>query len=379
MNASPALIAHIVYSFRVGGLENGMVNLINRLPATRYRHAIVSLTDIDESFCSRITRPDVEYIALNKKPGHGAALFPRMYSLLGKLKPAITHTRNLAALEMNAPAWAARVPVRVHGEHGRDVSDPDGSNRTYQWVRRAYKPFVTHYIALSQDLESYLAGPIKVAERRRSLICNGVNAERFAPSRHEASPHGFPFDDPALYVFGTVGRLQAVKDHVGLIRAFAALRARGDMQHARLMIIGEGPLRAEIEQVVREASLEGLVWLPGEREDVPALMRRMDCFVLPSLAEGISNTVLEAMACGLPVIATRVGGNAELVEEGVTGALVPAADRDALARCMGAYAGQRGMGERQGIAARVRIEQEFSLDAMVGRYDALYQRLMGGG
>ncbi|MFT4174564.1 MAG: TIGR03088 family PEP-CTERM/XrtA system glycosyltransferase [Rhodocyclaceae bacterium] len=372
MNTPPALIAHIVYSFRVGGLENGLVNLINRLPAERYRHAIVSMTDIDEAFCARIERPDVQYIALAKGPGHGVGLFPRMYRTLAHLAPDVTHTRNIAALEMNAPAWAARVPVRVHGEHGWDVNDPGGTHRPYQWVRRAYKPFVTHYIALSRELDAYLAGPVGVGTERRSLICNGVNTARFAPQAARADD--MPFTDPALFVFGTVGRMQAVKDHVGLVRAFAAVLHA--LPHARLVIVGDGALRADVEAAVRALGLGDAVWLPGERSDVPALMRQMDCFVLPSLAEGISNTVLEAMACGLPVIATEVGGNPELVVDGHTGSLVPPANPQALAVCMSAYARDAGMAAVRGAAGRARIEAEFSLEAMVGRYDEVYQTLL---
>ena len=170
-NGKPAvLIAHIVYSFRVGGLENGMVNLINLLPHDRYRHVIIALTDFDPAFVQRILRTDVEVIALNKSPGHGFKLYPRVWALLRKLRPQIVHTRNLAALEMSIPAWAAGVGVRVHGEHGRDVDDPDGSNIRYQRMRRLYRPFVTQYIALSRDLLSYLTDTITVESDRAELI-----------------------------------------------------------------------------------------------------------------------------------------------------------------------------------------------------------------
>ncbi|HEX5125318.1 MAG TPA: TIGR03088 family PEP-CTERM/XrtA system glycosyltransferase [Rhodocyclaceae bacterium] len=374
------LIAHIVYSFRVGGLENGMVNLINRLPVERYRHAIISLTDVDTAFCRRIQRKDVAYVELNKAPGHGIKLFPRVYRVLRQMRPAVVHTRNLAALEMSLPAWAARVPVRVHGEHGRDVDDPDGSNRTYQRVRRAYKPFVSHYIALSRDLDAYLGERIAVAPGKRSLICNGVDASRFSPTadgRHMAVADS-PFNDPSLYVFGTVGRMQAVKNHVGLVRAFAHMRRSGGAaaQRARLMIVGDGPLHGEVAAIAREEDVSDYLWLAGERTDVSEVMRAMDCFVLPSLAEGISNTVLEAMACGLPVIASAVGGNIELVHDGVNGSLVPASHVLDLADAMLRYVLDANHGRVQGSAARARIEAEFSLDGMVRRYDELYQKLM---
>src|SRR5688572_1793372 len=113
------LIAHVVYRFDVGGLENGVLNLINHMPVESYRHAVISLTDITD-FQSRIERDNVELIALNKRPGHGMKVFPRVWSLFRRMRPSIVHTRNLAALEMAIPAWTAGVPIRVHGEHGRD-------------------------------------------------------------------------------------------------------------------------------------------------------------------------------------------------------------------------------------------------------------------
>lgn len=370
------LIAHIVFSFKVGGLENGMVNLINRLPHERYRHAIISLTDADPKFVSRITRSDVELIELHKRPGPGMREFPKVYELLRRMRPAIVHTRNLAALEMSIPAFAAGVKLRIHGEHGRDVDDPDGSRAKPRWVRRAYSPFVTHYIALSRELKNYLTEGVGIAPRRISLLCNGVDAERFVPATGgaRAGLSGSPFNDPSLFVIGTVGRLQAVKDQVGLVRAFA--RIASAFPAARLVIAGEGGSRAAIEAEVSAHGLANRVWLPGERADVPEVMRSFDLFVLPSIAEGISNTVLEAMASGLPVVATDVGGNPELVEDGTSGALVPAQDPVALAETLAAYASDRSLTRAQGAAGRARIEAAFSLDAMVANYDRLYSNLL---
>ncbi len=371
-------IAHVVYSFRIGGLENGMVNLINRLPPERFRHTVVSLTDVDREFCKRIIRDDVRFIELLKPPGPGVKLWPQLSRVFRELAPDIIHTRNLAALEATVPAMFARIPVRIHGEHGRDVDDPDGSKSKPCWTRRAYSPFVTHYIALSRELENYLKARVGLSGRRISLICNGVDSERFAPAATREPLADSPFQEPGLCVLGTVGRLQAVKDQVGLVRAFALL-ARADMQRRlRLVIAGEGAERGAIEAEVRKAALEDRVWLAGERKDVPAVMRSLDLFVLPSVAEGISNTVLEAMACGLPVVATAVGGNPELVRAGHTGELVPASDPRALAAVLQKYVDDPTKIRAHGQAARERIEAEFSLEGMVDRYRALYERLAGG-
>ena len=152
MRAQAPLIVHVVHRFGVGGLENGLVNLINRMPATAWRHAVVSLTDISETFAKRIERNDVMWVALDKRPGHLVRYYPRLFRLFRELRPAVVHTRNLAALEACVPAWAARVPARVHGEHGWDVHDVGGSKRKYQIIRRAYRPFVHRYVALSRHI-----------------------------------------------------------------------------------------------------------------------------------------------------------------------------------------------------------------------------------
>jgi sugar transferase (PEP-CTERM/EpsH1 system associated) len=371
---SRPLIAHLVYRFDVGGLENGVANLINHMRRDAYRHVVIALTEITD-FRRRVLRDDVQFIALHKSPGHAVSLYPRLYRLFRDLAPAVLHTRNLAALEATVPAWAARVPVRIHGEHGRDVGDLDGSNRKYQWVRRLYRPFVTHYVALSQDLAKYLSVRVRVPADRISHIYNGVDTARFKPREAgRAAIEGSPFVQQGLWILGHVGRSEAVKDPITLAHAFVrALQLDpGLRSRLRLVIVGEGPLRPQARAILEAAGVAQLAWLPGERNDVPALLQSFDCFVLPSLAEGISNTILEAMACGLPVIATNVGGNAELLESGLTGQLVPAADAEAIAIQILAYAHDPAAARAAGLAGRARVERLFSLDAMVERYTALY-------
>lgn len=373
------LVVHVVYRFAVGGLENGVVNLINRMPQQGWRHAVVSLTDICDRFAQRLQRRDVELIALNKPPGHGVRLYPRLYKVFRQLRPAIVHTRNLAALEAVVPAWAAGVPIRIHGEHGRDVGDLDGSNRKYQRVRRLYRPFVHHYVALSRDIERYLIERVGVPASYVAHIYNGVDTARFRPRSGQREPiDGSPFNDPALFVVGTVGRLEAVKDQTNLARAFVeAVRLSPDAaRRLRLVLVGDGPLRPSVQEIVRAAGVEHLVWFAGERSDVPQLLRGFDCFVLPSLAEGISNTLLEAMATGLPVIATCVGANADLMEEGAAGRLVPRADPGTLARELLTLLHDPERGLSYGRAGRRIVERRFSLERMVADYESLYLRLL---
>ncbi|HEY9103462.1 TIGR03088 family PEP-CTERM/XrtA system glycosyltransferase [Chitinimonas sp.] len=369
------LIAHVVYRFDVGGLENGVVNLINRMPADAYRHAVISLTDITD-FKHRITRDDVEFFALNKPPGNAVRIYPQLYRLFRQLRPAVVHSRNLAALEVTIPAWLAGVPARIHGEHGRDVSDLDGSSRKYQLVRRLYRPFVSQYVALSQDLAGYLQHKVGVPSSSISQIYNGVDATKFSPAQPRSQITGCPFGEPHHRLFGTVGRMQTVKDQLTLAKAFVeVLSVHPALRDSlRLVMIGDGPLRAQAMTVLEAGGVAELSWLPGERSDVADILRGLDCFVLPSLAEGVSNTILEAMASGLPVIATRVGGNAELMIEGESGLLVPSADVPAMAQAILHYAQHPELAHRAGEVGRAEVERRFSLDAMVATYQRLYDR-----
>jgi len=367
-----------MYRFDTGGLENGIVNLVNHMAPQAYRHTIVALTEVAD-FRKRIQRDDVEFVSLHKPPGHGVWQYPKLFKLFRRLRPHIVHSRNLAALEVQVPAWAAGVPIRIHGEHGRDVGDLDGSNVTYQRVRRLYRPFVHHYMALSRDLAGYLVQKVRVPRDAITQVYNGVDTERFRPALDGPQPiEGCPFDPSQHWLVGTVGRMQAVKDQVMLAHAFVqALVLAPDLKaRLRLVMVGEGPLRAQARSVLDAAGVAHLAWLPGERSDVADIMRSLHAFALPSLAEGISNTILEAMASALPVLATAVGGNADLVEAGKTGHIVPAADPNAMAQhLVGLCSGPehaRAMGE----AGRQRVLAHFSMQAMVSTYQAVYDRQM---
>jgi sugar transferase (PEP-CTERM/EpsH1 system associated) len=377
VRADQPLVMHVVYRFDTGGLENGVVNLINRL--TGYRHAVVALTDCVDGFCQRVQRDDTTFVSLRKPSGQSLKVAPAFARTVRALRPDVVHTRNLAALEMQLPAWWAGARARVHGEHGRDADDLDGRSRKHRWVRRAFRPWVQQYVALSGDLAGYLQDAVGVPPQRIQRICNGVDAERFRPAARRQPLEGSPFNDPRWVVFGTVGRMAAVKAQTDLVAAFiqACQRDAGFADRGRLILVGDGPLRSACQAQLEAAGLSHAAWLAGERRDVPAVMQALDVFVLPSLAEGISNTVLEAMASGLPVMATRVGGNAELVADGLSGVLVEAGRPDAWVPTLEAWCADEPLRRRLGEAGRARVESQFSLDAMVSAYEALYRRVLG--
>lgn len=369
------LIAHVVFRFDYGGLENGIVNLINRLPADRYRHAIVCLNGFSEEFCRRLQRTDVEVVSIDKRPGKDLPAYGRMWRVLRRLQPAIVHTRNIGTMDMQWVAAGAGVPHRVHGEHGWNPADPQGLDPRNLRLRRACRPVVHRYVAMSRDIEQWLIRYVGVSPHKVHQLYNGVDSTRFNPAGPVPSDVPWP---PHGLVIGTVGRLDPIKNHIGLLRAFAEiLERRPDLRPAlRLVVVGDGPERARLAGLVDQLRLVDHAWLSGARQDTPDLMRAMDVFVLPSINEGISNTILEAMATGLPVVAGRVGGNPELVVEGVTGTLYDAQSLRALEDALIRYLEAPALRETHGKAARDRAVQEFSLDAMVGRYMHLYDELL---
>jgi len=368
----PPLVAHLIYRLDIGGLETLLVDTINRMPAGCYRHAVICLTGYTD-FAQRITRPGVELFALNKPAGLALGTHADLFRLLRQLKPDVLHTYNLGTIEYAATAWAAGVPVRVHAEHGRDARDPQGINPKHNLLRRLLTPFIDRYVPVSRDLRGWLERVVRIPTRKLQLIDNGVDTERFR--RDGEAPLEAWQDDPDAFVIGTVGRLQDVKDQATLVDAFAHLRTLAPEAKLRLVLVGDGPLRAQLEARVREHGMDGSVWFAGPRSDVAPVMRSFSLFALSSIAEGTPVTLLEAMASELPVVATAVGGIPDLVEQGASGALVPPKDAPALAAAIAPYVRDRALARRHGAAGRARVEQQYSMQAMLAAYVALYDEL----
>ena len=371
------LVVHLTYALDVGGLETLLVECINRMPAERYRHALVCLTRYS-AFSDRITQPGVALYALNKPPGNGLQTHVDFYKLMRKLRPAILHTYNLAAMEYCFTGAVAGVPVRIHAEHGRDATDPHGLNKKHNFLRRRLAPFIDRYVPVSDDLHRWLGAVVGIAPARSLLIKNGVDTERFAegPSAGSTTSSASPWAAGDI-VIGTVARIQDIKNHRGLVDAFIALREQlpAYRSRLRLSILGDGPLYAALSAQVAAAGLTDVVWLPGARADVASLLHSFTMFTLPSLAEGTPVSLLEAMACALPVVAANVGGIPEVITDNQHGLLVTPTDTAALAGALARYVTDPALAKAHGAAARARIEQQYSMTAMVGAYTALYDSL----
>ena len=379
MNNKRIHICHIIFKLDFGGLENGLVNLINHLPSNVYRHSIICLKGANQ-FKNRIQHSDVAIFEIHKKEGKDFDAYTRVWKLLRELRADIVHTRNLPAVDMLIPAKLAGTRFLVHSEHGLDISEIHGQHKKYNTLRWLTHPLVNHYICLSHDLVSWLSVDVGIPKKKISLIYNGVNTDIFYPATHSDNapsaviPPSFAPEDS--FIIGTIGRLEPVKDQVQLAKAFILLLKQRPCLRAklRLAIVGDGTLRQEIETILADNNASNLAWLPSFRDDTPEIYRSFSVFVLPSRREGISNTILEAMASGLPIIATQVGGNPEIVTEGSTGQLVPAHNPEAIAAALLKYIDNPGLVTTHGKNGHKHVINNFSLESMLKGYLNIYER-----
>jgi sugar transferase (PEP-CTERM/EpsH1 system associated) len=359
-------ILHVLHAFSHGGLENGIVNIINGSPD----HLIHELCFLDRGgeFLQRLKRP-VPYHELHKRPGNDIRLIFRLREIFRRRRIDIVHTRNWSGFDGVLAACLIFNPTVIHGEHGRDIADLSGENRRRNLARRAVAFRANKFVAVSTDLYRWLKVTVRVPEKKLVCIPNGVDTDRFRPGRNLELRRSWGVADDE-FVVGAVGRLDPIKNHRGLLVAVRSLNAKG--HRVRLVIAGDGPERSKIESFLRPPFAPQPLLL-GARADVDQLYRTFDLFVLNSFAEGMSNTLLEAMATGLPAACTAVAGNMELVIDGKRGTLVRPGDDFALAETISKYIGSPEMRAAHGHNARAFIVEHFSLERMIRQYVSLYE------
>ena len=363
---SPLRVVHILYSLETGGLERVVATLVSRA-SPDFDHRILCLSRSGPT--ERLLPPGTEVITLGKPPGNSIPFLWKLGRVLKRLRPEVVNTYNWAGMDGIVAARLSRLRAVVQNEHGFDMEDPFGGNRKRRFVRRFLSSFVHSFACVSQRLRTWLEEEVRV-RRPVFQIYNGVDTERFRPG--DGSPLRAELGlSREAFVIGVVARLVPVKNLPLLLQAVERLHPTGP--ETVLLVVGDGPERTRLE-----ARAGAGVRFLGEREDVPDLLRSLDLFVLPSLSEGISLTLLEGMASGLPVVTTRVGGNPEIVEEGITGTLVPSEDAAALAAAMAAYRENPGLRRRHGEAGRRRVLERFSLAGMVDAYESLYRAAARG-
>jgi len=367
-------ILHVVSRLGMGGTEHGVLKVINGLGDGQFEHRICAVRGIDRDFARRMNAPHA-YSAGSAKPGFQFPLF-RLVRIMKEFRPHIVHTRNFGALEAIPAARMAGVPVAVHSEHGYELETLDGLPLRRRVLCRAFYAMTDAVFAVTRDLRTFHSKQSWLAEKNFRVIYNGVNLERFSPRAGAASDIRRTYDiSEGRVVIGSIGRLVPIKDHATLLQAVELLLRKGANLH--VLLVGDGPEAGRLKEAAAASpALARRVTFTGASDSVPELLSAMDIFVLPSICEGMSNTLLEAMACGLPVVATRTGGNPELVEDGKSGWLFSPRDAEGLANILGQLTEDLYIRRKLGTAARERALEQFSLAGMMQRYCDLYRELM---
>lgn len=358
----PVRVVHLVTSLAIGGLEKVVLDLVRYRTRERFGARVICLdaSGVLQQGFAELGVP-VESIGTS---GSVPARIVRLARRLRHLKPDVLHTHNPQAhLHGTLAARLAGVPVVVHTRHGRQFL---GRQPLAAFSRLASR-WTSEFVAVSEDAASLARKTERVPEGKLRVIRNGIDVTRFE------EPAGTPASLRSRGI--SVGRLDPIKDQATLLRAVRLVV--NSVPAFELDLVGDGPSRAELEALARALDLGSHVRFLGYREDVGSLLACADFFVLSSISEGLSLALLEAMAAGLPVVATDVGGNREVVVPGDTGYLVPAQSAEALAAAMASLLADESDAGRMGGAARRRIESHFNVRTVVAQYERIYTASLG--
>jgi sugar transferase (PEP-CTERM/EpsH1 system associated) len=373
MNTSPT-VCHLLHSLHVGGAEVLAARLARRL-GDRFRFVFACLDDLGP-LGEQLRAEGFAVEVLGRRPGVDWRCSVRLGRLLRRQRVAVLHAHQYTPFFYGLTArLVCRRPALLFTEHGRH--HPDYPRRKRIWLNRLLLQRRDRVVAVGAAVRQALIANEGLPAERVAVITNGIDLAPYAgpaPDRDAVRRELGAGPDDWLIV--QVARLDYLKDHATALRALA--HAVGRLPNARLVLVGDGPERPAIERLRAEAGLADRVWLLGPRGDVPRLLRAADLFLLTSISEGIPLTVIEAMAAGLPVVATRVGGVPEVVDDGVTGLLAAAGDAGALAAHLVALAGQPDQAREMGRRGRDRAWAVFSEERMVDAYARLYREMAGG-
>jgi sugar transferase (PEP-CTERM/EpsH1 system associated) len=357
----------------IGGLESIVVDLVREGRRLGQDVAVVCLEG-PGVLAQEVEAQGARLDSLHKPPGIRLEMFGRLRSLFRELRPDVVHTHQIGALFYAGPAARrAGVPVVVHTEHGKHYDRP---SRT-RWLGRLAGRRAARFFCVSADIAAAAEAHRIVPRRKLHVVPNGIDTDRFR-DRGEGNgvrtSLGIP---PGAPVVGTVGRLCEIKRQDLLIRAFQQVRARPAEAH--LLFVGDGPWMGPLRELVAGLGLSERAHFAGYQPRPAPYLQAMDVFALTSRSEGMPLVVLEAWAAGVPVVATRVGGLPELVDDGRTGILVDFGDEAALAHALGGLIADPSRARRVGEAGRERVESRYSLRRMAGEYQRHYDELLGRG
>lgn len=360
---------HIVPSLNVGGREKILLELIKRADREKFEIGVCCLKDggkLYEQFLN-------ENIAIKcfhkRKNGVDKGLYFRLGNYLKEQKTDIVHTHNPGVLIYGAiGAMLGGAGAIINTEHGYEYS----IGRPKKVVEALLRHWIDMTISVSNTLKDQLSNSM-IQSKKITTIYNGIDP---SPYNEISAPYSlrkrFGFL-PTDTIVGNVARLAEVKNHCLLLRAMK--KVIEEIPQAKLLIVGDGELRNKLEVFAKDLGISNNVVFGGEVDNVSELLRMMDIFVLSSTYEGISITILEAMASGKAVVATNVGGNPEIIINGETGILVPVNDKDTMAQAIITLLKDRDRALLMGIKGRRRVEECFNINAMVKRTEKLYLTL----
>jgi glycosyltransferase involved in cell wall biosynthesis len=357
-------IAHVLSSFGMGGQERVALDLAVGQRALGHEVQAISLAAEEGPLALEFQEAGVATHTVAKRDGFDVTLFWRLARHLMRSRIDIVHTHNPQPLIYGAPAARLARAGAVHTKHG---ANPDGGRRLF--LRRAAARLTGAYVAVSQTTAEVARKNREVPEAKLYTIENGIDLSRFAPDAKARAAVRTELSIPQdAEVAGTVGRLAPEKDQALFIRAMQPTLS----EKRQLIIIGDGPERAALEALAGP-----YVHLLGARRDTPRLYAALDVFVLSSKTEGLPLVIPEAMAAGLPVVSTAVGGIPTVVREGETGLLTPAGDAAALGAALERLFGDRALAASCGRKGREQSLARYSRERMVRDYLALYEMIIG--
>lgn len=357
--STTATVVHVSTGLRIGGMEKLLVEFARHTDRDTLKPYFVALQERGP-LAEDLESLGAEVFVLNKADGYRPFLTIRLARLFRRLRADIVHSHNIGAYLYAVPAARlGRVPVVMHTSHGRRDLESKRRNLAFVLASRV----VNRLVCVSEDVRRRCTAE-GIPEVKTRTIWNGIDTTRFSYS-------GPCKGGPAVIV----ARLSPEKDIATLIRALKIVVAR--YPDFRLAVVGDGECRSSLEQLTESLGLRGQVSFLGEVRDVAERLKRASMFVLSSISEGVSLTLLEAMAVGLPVVATDVGGNPEVVVPGETGWLVPARSPGQLAEAMMRVLAAPDRAHQIGRAGRRRVETHFDVRRMVRDYEDLYLTCLG--
>ncbi len=364
-------ILHIVHSLNIGGLEHVVIDLAESFHAKGHLVTICCLSE-KGPLSVRAEGTGIRVLTTKKRNGIDPRIPFNLRTLIKKDRFDIIHTHNEAGLVYGTPgALMAGCRNIVHTEHGKEPGyERDGM---LQKVEGILLKRVRQVVLVSDRLKETMPSLRKVKEDRIRTVINGIDAERYSVLRHKTKMKIGLLLEPDCFVIGHVARMVPLKNQLFLLSVFEELRK--EFSHIKLVIAGDGPSRKDLEAYCIQAGMVRDVHFLGARSDIPEVLSMMDLFMLTSKTEGISITLLEAMAAGIPVMASNVGGTPEIIEHGRNGILLGLGDpRKWVERARELI---RSPEERARLSfnGRTSVKRDFSLTAMTDSYEKIYQSL----